>query len=133
MPSTPPASTIGAAFDRMHGATQHLGESMRGGKPGTIKLISTGKTWKAAIWRHDPEAPALADGGPVLKERLVFTIRKAQLPDPTVLFGGEEATGALVIYVELKRAFAVEITGQETSDHIAWKFEARRAPGSDPA
>ena len=117
----------------MHGATQHLGESMRGGKPGTIKLISTGKTWKAAIWRHDPEAPALADGGPVLKERLVFTIRKTLLPDPTLLFGGEEATGALVIYVELKRAFAVEITGQETSDHIVWKFEARRAPGSDPA
>ena len=117
----------------MHGATQHLGESMRKGKPGTIKLISSGKTWKVAIWRHDPEQPALGDGGPVLKERLVFTIRKTLLPDPTVLFGGAEATGALVTYVELDRAFVIESASQETPDHLAWKFEARRTPGSDPS
>lgn len=106
-----------------------MGEGLR---CGTIKLAGATTKWTAAIWRHDPEKPDLVDGGPVLKERIVFTIRKTALADPTVLFGGEEATGARIVYVELGRAFVVQFAAQETPDHIAWKFEARRAPGSDP-
>jgi len=126
----PPASAFAAARNRNHAAVQGMGEGMRSG---TIQLAGSATKWIAAIWRHDPERPAMGDGGPVLKERLVFTIRKSALRDPTVLFGGEEATGATIIYKELGRAFIVEASGQETTDHIAWKFEARRAPGADPS
>lgn len=100
---------------------------------GTIKLADGSKQWCAAIWRHDSEAPSLVDGGSKLEERIVFTIRKTLLRDPTLLFGGDdEANGARIIYVELKRAFVVKSPAQETPDHIAWQFEARRAPGGDP-
>lgn len=131
VPSTPPASALRAAFALQHAATQELGEGMRAG---TIKLADANPSFAAAIWRHDPEAPSLIDGGPKLEERIVFTIRKTLLGDPTLLFGGDdEASGARIIYVELGRAFVVKSAAQETADHSAWKFEARRAPGSDPA
>lgn len=106
-----------------------MGEGLRSG---TIKIKDTALSYPAAIWRHDPDQPDVVNGGILLKERLVFTIRKTKLADPTLLFGGEQATGATIIYHELGRAFVVESAAQETPDHIAWKFEARRAPGSDP-
>ena len=125
----PPKSAIAAAMRRHHGAVQHMGEGMRAGR---IRIDGQTKTYDAAIWRHNPEKPDLGDGGPVLKERIVFSIRKTLLPDPTLFFGGEEATGAKIIYVELGRAFVVQFAAQETPDHIAWQFEARRAPGLGP-
>lgn len=130
MPSIPPASAFRAALDRRLGAVQHMGEGFR---TGIIELANGSMQWNAAIWRHDPERPDLVDGGLALRERIVFTIRKSDLPDATLLFGGAQATGATIIWREMGRAFVVEHIDQETSDHIAWRFEARRAPGSDPA
>jgi hypothetical protein len=107
-----------------------MGEGMR---PGTLQIKDTSLRYLAAIWRHDPERPDLGDGGPVLKERLVFTIRKSLLSDPTLLYGGDQETGAIIIYIEARSAFVVESAGKETPDHLDWQFEARRAPGSDPS
>lgn len=123
MPTLPTASTARAALGRHHGAVQHIGEALRSG---TIRLADDSARWAVAIWRHDPERRVAGDGGMVLTERLIFTVAKTAMP--TAL-----ADGTVIVYVELGRAFIVEHIDQETSDHIAWRFEARRAPGSDPA
>lgn len=81
----------------------------------------------AALWRHDPERSDVVEGGILLKERLVFSIRKDV--QPTAF---EEGT---VIRCDITghTAFIVETVMQITTDHVAWKYEARRAPGSDLA
>jgi hypothetical protein len=105
---------------------QAVGEGMRSERP---VRISFGNTFSisldAALWRHDPERRDLMEGGLLLKERLVFSVRKAA--QPTAF---EEGT---LIRCDITggKAFIVETVMQVTTDHIAWKYEARRAPGSD--
>lgn len=104
---------------------QSLGEALRGGKPGTIVLKSNGKSFAAAVWRHDPERRDAVEGVQMLKERIVFTIRKDLMKEAIL-------QDDVVIWKEMKRAYIVDLTSQESADHVAWRFEARRAPGSDP-
>ncbi len=105
---------------------QAVGEGMRSERP---VRITSGADFSvphdAALWRHDPERRDLVEGGLLLKERLVFSVRKAV--QPTAF---EEGT---LIRCDITggTAFIIETVMQVTTDHIAWKYEARRAPGSD--
>lgn len=106
----------------MHNAS--LEPMGRGFQPGTIQVGAT--NYSASIWSHDAERPVLLAGGLELPERIIFTIPKSALP-------AAFAHGAIVIWQEMKRAYTVERTDQEASAATSWQFEARRAPGSDPA
>lgn len=111
-----------------HQAVQAVGEGMRGETPVKIYYGDTFETFlAAALWRHDPERRDVVEGGVLLKERLVFSIRK-----------GIQATAfeeGTIIRCDItgNKAFIVETVMQVTTDHIAWRYEARRAPGSDPS
>ena len=105
---------------------QALGEGMRSERPVRIAFGDTfSSSLDAALWKHDPERRDVVEGGLLLKERLVFSIRKALQREAF-----EEGT---VIRCDItgNKAFIVETVMQVTTDHIAWKYEARRAPGSD--
>lgn len=120
MASIPSAARHAAALSLHNQATEALG---KGFLKGTIK--HDGRTYEAAIWSLDPQLPALVTGALDYKERLQFSIAKSSL---RVAF----ADGAIVIYIEMKRAYAIERILDETSDVTSWRFEARRVTGSDP-
>jgi len=126
VPNLPPASVTFKAHQRHHQAVQAVGEGMRSERPVRISFGNTfSSSLDAALWRHDPERRDVVEGGVMLKERLVFSIRKALQREAF-----EEGT---VIRCDItgNKAFIVETVMQVTTDHIAWKYEARRAPGSD--
>lgn len=125
MPAYPPAAAYSGGITRHREAVQSMGEGLRSGS-----IIhgsgAEAQTYTAAIWRHDGSKPALMEGGIELAERIVFSIRKTDLAAPF-------AWGTIVVYDEMGRAYRVDVTDQETADHIAWRFEASRVPGSDPS
>lgn len=105
-----------------------MGEAMRTEQAAKIYFGDTfASHLVAAIWRHDPQRGDVTEGGFVLRERLVFTIRK--VIQPTVF----EAGTIIRCDITGNKAFIVETITQITTDHIAWRYEARRAPGSDPS
>lgn len=120
MPSIPSAVRHTAALSMHNAALEPLG---RGFQPGTIKVGAN--SYAASIWSHDPQRPVLLAGGLDLPERIIFTIPKATLPAAI-------AHGAIVIWQEMNRAYAIDRIDQEGSAAASWQFEARRAPGGDP-
>ncbi len=120
MPTIPSAARHAAALSIHNQATEVLG---KGFLPGTIK--HDGRSYEAAIWSLDAQLPALVTGGLDYKERIQFTIEKSHLRNAF-------EDGAVVIYVQMKRAYTIERILDETADATSWRFEARRAPGSDP-
>lgn len=110
-----------------HQVVQAVGESIRGDQPAKIFYGDEFESFHvAAVWRHDPERKDVVAGGVMLKARLIFTIRKEIQPSP--FEDGE------VIRCDITghQAFLIDTISQTTTDHVAWKYEARRSPGSDP-
>lgn len=121
MPSIPSDSAFKTGLSFHNAAVNAMG---KGFLSGTIKF--EGRSYPAAIWALDGKLPSVVTGGLDLGERLQFSIEKRDLPN---VF--EE--GATVIYVQMKRAYVIDRINNETADATSWHFEARRAPGGDPA
>lgn len=121
MPTIPSAARHTAALGFHNAAVHEMG---KGFLKGTVKHGA--RNYEVVIWSLDSQLPALVPGGLDLKERLQFSILKKDLR--TAIPEGET-----VIYVEMKRAYVIDRLLDETTDATSWRYEARRAPGSDPA